>query len=75
MTETALPSMTERHQRWLKRLGACEAVDKATIEYPHEHVLSPCGMYSARQDLLHKGEVPPPGKPRLVRAGVAALES
>ena len=74
MTDTASPSLTERQQFWLEHLQACEAEGKATIEYAREHGLSTSGMYSARQDLVHKGVLPPSGKPRFVRARVAAPE-
>lgn len=74
MTSTASPSLTERQQFWLEHLQACEAEGKATIQYAREHGLSPSGMYSARQDLVHKGVLPPPGKPRFVRARAATPE-
>ncbi|HAN69836.1 MAG TPA: hypothetical protein DEG86_14505 [Halieaceae bacterium] len=74
MTSTAPPSLTERQQFWLEHLQACRAEGKATIEYAREHGLSPSGMCSARQDLVHKGVLSPPGKSRFVRARAATPE-
>lgn len=42
----------------LEHLQTCEAGGKATMEYAREHGLSPSGMNSARQDLVHKGVLP-----------------
>lgn len=72
MTNTSPPDLTERQQFWLNHLRACEAEGKTTIEYAREHGLSPSGMYSARQDLVHKGVLPAPGKPRFMRAKMTA---
>jgi len=71
MTDTRSPALTERQQFWLEHLRTCEAEGKATVVYAREHGLSPSGMYSARQDLVNKGVLPAPGKPRFARARVA----
>ena len=72
MTDTPSPILTERQHFWLAHLKACEAEGKATVEYAREHGLSPSGMYSARQDLVQKGVLPAPGKPRFTQARVVA---
>lgn len=71
MPDTSSPTLTERQQFWLEHLRTCEAEGKATVVYAREHGLSPSGMYSARQDLVHRGVLPAPGKPRFARARVA----
>ncbi len=74
MTDTPSPTLTERQQFWLEHLRTCEAEGKATVVYAREHGLSPSGMYSARQDLVNKGVLPAPGKPRFARARIATRQ-